>query len=370
LFDGWQTVVYTFQATSSDTTLTLQHSGLNDLAHYVYHIQGAIGVDSLSLQQTQDYLNANPLASGGLSTNSIFGTVTDVDPSASLKGWAITRAAADASGHHWQYSTDSGTTWVNMDAASASQAIYLSTTDLVRWTGVKGANTELDARAVDDTGPALHAANTTATVVDASVSGGASAFSANTAVLAANAAPLLFDLNHDGQIGYSHITMAMDGQQVDTAWVGPKDGMLFWDRAGDATLHDSSQYVFGHNTGSDLSGVQQLFDSNHDFVLDARDTQFSQFGIWQDANQNGVLDAGEYHSLAQLGIRALALQGDGVASTPASGVTVNGNTTATLADGSSMLVADATFSYVHSAADSALNPAVYHQPMVYPAHVL
>jgi hypothetical protein len=35
-----------------------------------------------------------------------------------------------------------------------------------------------------------------------------------------------------------------------------------------------------------------------------------------------------------------------------------------------MLVADATFSYVHSAADSALNPAVYHQPMVYHAQVL
>jgi hypothetical protein len=61
---------------------------------------------------------------------------------------------------------------------------------------------------------------------------------------------------------------------------------------------------------------------------------------------------------------------DNVSSTPTTGVKVNGHSTATLADGSSMLVADATFSYVHTAVDSTLNPAPFHQPMIYPAHVL
>jgi hypothetical protein len=240
----------------------------------------------------------------------------------------------------------------------------------VRWTGVKGANTELDAKAVDDTGPALHAANAAATVVDASVSGGSTAFSGNTAVLAANAAPLVFDLNHDGHIDYSHITMVMDGHQVDTAWAGANESILLWNKFGDAQLHDSSQYVFGQTTGSDLSGLAQLVDANHDGVFNAKDAQFTQFGLWQDANQNGVVDAGEFHALSDLGIASLSLKGDGVTSTPASSVAVNGHTTATLTDGSSMLVADATFSYVNSVTDSSLNAAVYHQPMVYPAQVL
>jgi hypothetical protein len=207
-------------------------------------------------------------------------------------------------------------------------------------------------------------------LVDASVSGGSSAFSANTAVLAAHAAPLVFDLNRDRTIDYSHITMTMDGQHVDTAWAGPADAILVWNKFGDGLLHDSSLYVFGQTTGSDLSGLQQRFDSNNDFVFDIKDAQFSQFGLWQDANQNGVVDAGEFHDLAQLGITSLSLKSDGLASTPVNGATANGHSVAPMADGSNMLVADATFSYVHSVVDSTINPTPFHQPMVYHAPVL
>ena len=232
-----------------------------------------------------------------------------------------------------------------MDPASASQAFYLSTTDLIRWTGVLGANTELNVKAVDNTGPTLYAANTVATLLDASASGGNSAFSGNTAVLAANAPPIVFDMNRDGHIDYSTINMTMDGHQVNTAWVGTNDGILLWDKYGDATVHNSDQYVFGKSTGSDLSGLRLNFDSNNDGVFTAKDAQFAEFGIWQDSNQDGVIDAGEFQSLSQL-VTSLSLTSDNVLRTPADGVTEYGQTTATAADGTQVLVADVGFAFI------------------------
>jgi hypothetical protein len=203
-----------------------------------------------------------------------------------------------------------------MDATSASQAFYLSTTDLIRWTGVLGANTELNVKAIDNTGPTLYAANAVATLVDASASGGISAFSGNTAALAANAPPIVFDLNRDGHIDYNNINMTMDGNHVNTAWVGANDGILLWDKYGDATVDNSDQYVFGKSTGSDLSGLRFNFDSNNDGIFTAKDAQFAEFGIWQDSNQDGVMNAGEFQSLSQL-VASLSLTSDNVLRTPA-----------------------------------------------------
>lgn len=306
---------------------------------------GTIAVDSLSTAQV---MAANPAVQGaGATASALFGSVSDTDTNASLKGWAITSAANDGAGHHWQYSSDQGTSWHDMDSASTGQAIYLAPTDLIHWTGLKGTNTELDARAVDNTGPALHASNALAGLVDTTQNGGSTAYSGNTAVLAAHAPPLLLDLNHDGEIQYSQIDMTQDGQSVHTAWVGASDGMLFWDKLADGSLHGTDQYVFGKNTGSDLNGLRALVDSNNDFQFNAQDAQFSHFGVWQDANQNGNVDAGEYRTLSQWGITSLALNSIEVNTAPAQGVNEVGHTTATLAQGGSMLVVDANFEYSH-----------------------
>jgi hypothetical protein len=96
---------------------------------------------------------------------------------------------------------------------------------------------------------------------------------------------------------------------------------------------------------SDLDGLSDAFDTHHDGVFNAADAQFGQFKVWQDANQNGVSDAGEVRSLADWGIASINLVSDGVVRTPAAGVTEAGQTTATTADGSSVLVADAAFAY-------------------------
>ena len=354
LADGWNTALYSFTATSSTATLQVSINGLTGINQIPYPVKygwdgsgGDIAIDSLNAAQV---MAANPVVQGaGATTNVLFGSVSDTDTSASLKGWAITSAAADGAGHHWQYSSDQGASWHDMDGASTGQAIYLATTDLIHWTGLKGTNTELNARAVDNTGPALHASNALAGSVDTTQNGGSTAYSSNTAVLAANAPPLLLDLNHDGQIEYSQIAMDMDGKQVNTAWVGASDGMLFWDKYADGSLHGSEQYVFGKNTGSDLSGLRIAFDSNSDFQFNTSDAQFSQFGVWQDANQNGMVDADEYHTLSQLGITSLSLSSNDASSSPAKGVSVLGESTAALADGSSMLLVDAIFEYTNYA---------------------
>jgi hypothetical protein len=160
--------------------------------------------------------------------------------------------------------------------------------------------------------------------------------------------PVVIDLNHDGVIGYSQVVMDVDGDgQLDhTAWVGATDGLLVWNPAHDGVVHDRSQYVFATQPGqTDLQGLAQRFDSNHDGVFDATDTAFADFAVWQDANQNGVSDAGEVRSLADWGIASMDLQSDGVNRQPAPGVNEAGRTTASTSDGSSWLVADASFDF-------------------------
>jgi hypothetical protein len=162
------------------------------------------------------------------------------------------------------------------------------------------------------------------------------------------APPVVIDLNRDGAIGYSQVLMDVngDGQLDHSAWVGPSDGVLVWDQHHDGMVHSPSQFVFATQAGqTDLQGLAAQFDSNQDKVFDAQDALFGEFAVWQDSNQNGVSDAGELRSLAELGIQSLALQSDGVQRQPASGVNEAGQTTATTIDGSPLLVADASFDF-------------------------
>ena len=130
--------------------------------------------------------------------------------------------------------------------------------------------------------------------------------------------------------------------------------MLVWDKYHDGQVHDHSQFAFAQydttssaqgKTATDLSGLAQAFDSNHDGVFDAQDAQFADFTVWQDANQNGVSDAGEVKSLAELGLASFSLSSDGVARTPVAGVHEAGHTTATATDGTQVLVADVGFEF-------------------------
>jgi hypothetical protein len=160
--------------------------------------------------------------------------------------------------------------------------------------------------------------------------------------------PVVLDLNHDGVLGYSQIQMDLnrDGILDTTSWVAAQDGLLLHNVYGDGSVRDNSQFAFARHGGeTDLQGLAAQFDSNHDGVFNAQDAQFGEFAVWQDADQNGVADAGELKTLVDLGISAIQLNTDGVVRTPTAGVLESGHTSAQLANGSSLVVADAAFDY-------------------------
>jgi hypothetical protein len=167
-------------------------------------------------------------------------------------------------------------------------------------------------------------------------------------------APIVMDLNGDGQIAYSQVQMDMnnDGVLDNSAWVAGNDGVLVLDQYGDGSVRNTSQFAFARNAGeTDLQGLAAQYDSNHDGVFNSLDTQFAEFAVWQDADQNGVAGTGEVKHLADLGITSINLNSNGIQATPAQGVSEAGRTTAELADGSTMVVADAAFSYQIGTAD-------------------
>ncbi|HYP49540.1 MAG TPA: hypothetical protein VEQ34_01265, partial [Pyrinomonadaceae bacterium] len=46
---------------------------------------------------------------------------------------------------------------------------------------------------------------------------------------------------------------------------------------------------------------------NRNRVIDANDTIFSQLRLWQDINQNGIIESSELHKLSELGLAELEL---------------------------------------------------------------
>ena len=167
--------------------------------------------------------------------------------------------------------------------------------------------------------------------------------------LAAPIDPVVLDLDGDGAEFLSTAAGVTfdyfgDGSPESTAWVGADDGLLAIDRNGDGIINDGSEIVFARDGLTDLQGLAADYDSNRDGFLTAADNSFGLFGIWQDANSNGITDAGEYRSLSDAGIVSIGLVSDGVTYTAANGdVSVAGEATYTKANGATGLVADAAF---------------------------
>ena len=163
------------------------------------------------------------------------------------------------------------------------------------------------------------------------------------------APPVVLDLDGDGtefvarSAGVTFDYLG-DGSPLHTAWAGKDDGILAIDLNGNGRVDSGKEIVFGGNGLTDLQGIAASYDSNHDGLLDARDADFAKFGVWQDANSNGVNDAGEFRTLAEAGIASINLTSDGKAYSAAGGdITVHGETVYTRTDGSTGTAADASF---------------------------
>ena len=161
--------------------------------------------------------------------------------------------------------------------------------------------------------------------------------------------PIVLDLDGDGA-EFSSLAAAVrfdygaDGFAEGTAWAAPDDGLLAIDLNGDGIVNDGSEIVFGGDGLTDLEGLAARYDSNGDKVLDAQDLEFAKFGVWQDANGNGVTDAGEFRSLTEMGIASISLVSDGQGYLAADGdVTVHGTGSYVRTDGTVGSLADVSF---------------------------
>ena len=190
-----------------------------------------------------------------------------------------------------------------------------------------------------------------ATDADGDTSSGAIDF----IVSPASVAPIAIDLDGDGVefLGLGAGVMFDYGEgQVSTAWVHGDDGLLAHKTANglDIVFTDDAE-----GATSDLDGLAKAYDSNLDGVFDASDIAFAEFGVWRDANSDGVVDDGEFVSLTDAGIVSISLTSDGLAYGAAGGdVQVAGTAKVTFADGSTGDVADAAFS-IEQAMDAMLS---------------
>ncbi|WP_375196238.1 VCBS domain-containing protein [Sphingobium sp.] len=156
--------------------------------------------------------------------------------------------------------------------------------------------------------------------------------------------PVAIDLDGDGlefvglSAGVSHDYGA---GEVNTAWVAPDDGLLAHATGGGFDIVFSDDAA---GAKSDLEGLRLAYDSNGDGLFDANDARFGEFGVWQDLNADGLVDAGEFRSLTDAGIKAIELTADGKSYTAANGdVTVLGEASFVRTDGTKGVIGDVLF---------------------------
>ncbi len=350
-FAAGQTYTDSFTAVSADgttKTVTVTMTGTND--------QPTTGtnINQQTLRNTPFSMQISSLVVKGTHWS-------DADENATLKGLAISWSQATTAQGTWDWSADGATGWTalpNLSSNQPSTAVFLNATDHLRFTpttGYTGTAGQLYFRVADNTF-ADTASGTRVNVSQFNSTGQAMTLSPLTVSVSVMVPPVVIDLDRDGTLAYGQVTMDVngDGQLDSTAWAGSGDGVLVWDKYGDGFVHDHSQYAFAQyasassaasQAATDLSGLANAFDSNHDGVLNALDATFHEFKVWQDANQNGVSDPNEVRSLSAWGITDIQLTSDGVIRTPHIGVKEVGRTTATATNGDLLLVADAAFAF-------------------------
>jgi hypothetical protein len=285
----------------------------------------------------------------------------DVDVGDTLGGVMLTSNAAIASQGKWQYFDGNYGGWTDIPTTlSVTNAMWLNDDAQVRFkpnvsTLFMGTPGSLQGRIADNT-VAFNFDGARMNIDSTSPNGwgwdgATNALSKNTITLGIEVtllAPVVLDLNRDGILTYSQSVMDIngDGKLDQTAWAGKDEGVLIWDKYHDSQVHDNSQYAFAQYGGkTDLGGLAVKFDTNHDGKFDAQDAKFGEFAMWQDTNQNGISDAGEVYKLADKGLISIDLTSDNIVRNPTGGVIEAGQGKADLADGSTMLLSDASFDF-------------------------
>ncbi len=95
-----------------------------------------------------------------------------------------------------------------------------------------------------------------------------------------------------------------DGFEIAMEWVGPQDGLLVAPKA-DGSVDMSCLFgtAGGYETGYEKLS---LYDKNNDMKVTGE--ELNDLAIWQDANGNGIADAGEVKSVKSLGITSINVE--------------------------------------------------------------
>jgi hypothetical protein len=130
--------------------------------------------------------------------------------------------------------------------------------------------------------------------------------------------PLILDLDGDGvqtlaKSAGTHFDHNADGFAENTGWVGAHDGLLARDLDGNGKI-DTGSELFGDHTrlksgalaANGFEALKEL-DGNGDGVLDTNDAAWSTLKVWQDADSDGVTDAGELIALDAAGVKSIRL---------------------------------------------------------------
>jgi serralysin len=129
--------------------------------------------------------------------------------------------------------------------------------------------------------------------------------------------PLALDLDGDGvelvskEDSRAYYDVKGDGFRHNVGWIGADDAFLAIDKNSDGKIELADELSFALWTpdpsDTDLQALKTVFDTNGDDVFNRGDAQFSQFRVWQDANGDGITDAGELKTLAERGIASINL---------------------------------------------------------------
>jgi hypothetical protein len=136
--------------------------------------------------------------------------------------------------------------------------------------------------------------------------------------------PIIIDVSGDGfHLGGTDAPVLFDfigdGHLLSVSWTAPAtdDAFLVLDRNGNGTI-DNGAELFGNFAPQPASLHRNGFialaeydkaasGGNGDGMVDQHDAIFSSLRLWQDINHNGISEASELHTLAELRVDAISL---------------------------------------------------------------
>lgn len=97
-----------------------------------------------------------------------------------------------------------------------------------------------------------------------------------------------------------------------TGWLESDDGFLFLDRNRNGKMDGMSELITTTATRTMMSNKMSsltVFDANRDGQIDPSDYQYQQLLVWRDFGRDGIAEADEVFSLAELNITSLDVKG-------------------------------------------------------------